>query len=220
MQRSRRRLYPAVVGCTASLVIVGGGIAAASLSAGTNTTADVAANQSNRGDVPSHKPTVGTHDIKNYAVTKKKLSKGVWKKIKSSGSQGPAGPAGPGGASSVYVAADSQVPISSALTPILTTTIPTAGSFLVSFSGHLNSSSAAQQILCQVTTSAGSFIKQPLTVVSMPKDALATSYLGGTGWITSSTATTLTLQCGSVDARGTAGIGNPTLTALEVDSIS
>ena len=201
----------------------------------------MAANQSNRGDVPSHKPTVGTHDIKNYAVTKKKLSKGVWKKIKNSGSQGPAGPAGPtgptgpagpagpagptgpagpGGASSVYVASASTVGINSALTDILTTTIPTAGSFLVSFSGYLSSSDASQQILCQVTTSAGSFTTQPLTIISMPNSSLITSYIGATGWITSSAATTLTLQCGSVNAQGKALFGNPTLTALEVDSIS
>ncbi|MCH9676485.1 MAG: hypothetical protein K0U30_02555 [Actinomycetia bacterium] len=54
----------------------------------------------------------------------------------------------------------------------------------------------------------------------MPNDSVTTSHIGATVWITTSGTTTLTLQCGSVDARGTAGLGNPTLTALEVGSIS
>ena len=73
MQRSRRGLYPAMVGCTAALVIVGGGVAAASLSTGTNSTTDAVATQSNRGGPTIEKATVGTGDIEDYTVTQEKL---------------------------------------------------------------------------------------------------------------------------------------------------
>jgi len=218
MQRSRRGLYPAVDCCTASLVTVGGGVAA-SLSTGTNSTIDTAATQLHRGGSTIEKATVGTDDIEDYAVTQEKLSMSVWKRIKNPGTQGSAGT---GCALNVYIASASSVSVSAAFTQIQTENIPTTGSFLVSSSGYLSSSSAAQHILCNVTTSAsaGSFTTQPSTIISIPNAALNTSYIGATGWITSSAGTTLTLQCRSVDLKGTALFGNPTLTALEVDSIS
>jgi len=216
MQRSRRGLYPAVDCCTASLVTVGGGVAA-SLSTGTNSTIDTAATQLHRGGSTIEKATVGTDDIEDYAVTQEKLSMSVWKRIKNPGTQGSAGT---GCALNVYIASASSVSVSAAFTQIQTENIPTTGSFLVSSSGYLSSSSAAQHILCNVTTSADNITKQPLKVVSMPNDSVTTSHIGATVWITTSGSTTLALQCGSVDLKGTALFENPTLTALEVDSIS
>jgi hypothetical protein len=138
------------------------------------------------------------------------------------GPQGEPGVTGARGPSDVYVGHAATTLIDDAgYTAITSASVPT-GSYLVAFTGYLNSASAAMNVLCNVATSTGSWTTQPVSLVSLPNDSTVSASAAGSGVLTVTSGSTLTLRCAvnPTDSTGkTASVNQARLTVLQVETV-
>jgi len=131
----------------------------------------------------------------------------------TSGATGARGPSDlyPGTTASPLVVGDTASTFDTAAVP--------AGSYQVQFSAVVNTSTAAQNIVCAVFPSSGPPQNLPGTRATLSSSVTAQVPISAVGWYVAAAGTTFALKCAVSGTGQTATLGSLSMTALQVGTI-
>jgi hypothetical protein len=133
------------------------------------------------------------------------------------GSTGATGATGPVGPSDLYPGTQAvHLDVGDVASTFDTVTVP-AGSYQVQFSLTVDTSSAAQTVICFVGPSSGPSLALPYTAAAVTTTVLPVP-MSASGWYTTATGTTFALKCAGSTGQ-TALLNRLQMTALKVGTI-